>query len=132
MNKKADRIRTRLPAWTVLLLLLCLAALLSYAALKIKHQQHRQTFTPAGWKQAKNINGITKKYGMVEDLMTHHLKKGMSRQQVLDLLGEPDYGPDQYYLGPNPSRSFDMDPDCLALTFDKGGNLISFQIYDGG
>lgn len=69
---------------------------------------------------------------MVDDLMNHHLRKGMTKVQVISLLGET--GPDdfgvnrfRYYLGFT-CGPLCMDPDMFVVTFDSQDRVIDFGV----
>ena len=64
---------------------------------------------------------------MYADLKRHHLRRGMSRDEVLALLGEPDLRESathfSYSLGA--WSGFRMDYDTLEVEFSKAGHLTS-------
>jgi hypothetical protein len=65
---------------------------------------------------------------MYEDLTTKNLKKGMSKQDVLTLLGEPDFSKEEavfkYNLGA--WSGFRIDYDSLDIAFDQDGKVKAF------
>jgi|SRR6266511_3681094 hypothetical protein len=65
---------------------------------------------------------------MYEDLTTNNLKRGMSRQDVLTLLGEPDFSKEEtvfkYNLGA--WSGFRIDYDSLDIEFDQDGKVKAF------
>jgi hypothetical protein len=81
------------------------------------------------------------RHKMVRDLLAQHLHKGMSRAQVIRLLGEPEsevieerqisYWLNQEY----PSWGIGIDPKTthnLVIELDAGGNVqkINHQVFD--
>jgi SmpA / OmlA family len=66
---------------------------------------------------------------MVASLQRRHLKLGMTRDQVVNLLGEPDMAktPEMYEYNLGMWSGFRMDYDGLQIYFDKKGRLSSVQ-----
>jgi hypothetical protein len=68
---------------------------------------------------------------MAEDLIKNHLKPGLSRKQVIDLIGEDkntDDGEVKYWLG---SWSFTLngyDDAFIFIKFDNNNKLVSAEI----
>lgn len=66
---------------------------------------------------------------MYEDLTKKNLKKGMSKQDVLTLLGEPDVSKEEtvftYNLGA--WSGFRIDYDSLDIEFDQDGKVKAFD-----
>lgn len=65
---------------------------------------------------------------MVDDLLEHHLHAGLSRDEVLGLIGEKD--PDPYFREPDPEawiywlgaeRGIGVDYEWLFVSFDERG-----------
>lgn len=67
---------------------------------------------------------------MADDLLRKHLRKGMTRNQVQALLGEPDFSsssnPWEYMLGC--WSGFRMDADTLDVYFDDSNNVSRVRI----
>jgi hypothetical protein len=74
----------------------------------------------AGTKDYKNPRGQ-----MYEDLLENHLHRGITKDQVIQLLGEPDYSKSdtllRYYLGH--WSEIGRYPDYLYVEFDAKGRL---------
>jgi hypothetical protein len=69
---------------------------------------------------------------MVEDLVAKHLRRGMTRGQIVQLLGEGDYG-DRRSLtwSYDATRALDFLSACGYLTIDFGPDrrMIRFEQY---
>lgn len=62
---------------------------------------------------------------MVASLKRRHLKSGTTREEVIELLGEPDMArkPEMYEYNLGMWSGFRMDYDGLQIHFDEGGRL---------
>lgn len=63
---------------------------------------------------------------MVDDLMKNHIKVGMNKAEILELLGGPTYTDRDsleysYEIGSNPG--FHIDPYFFVIEFDTKGQL---------
>ena len=69
---------------------------------------------------------------MVEDLVANHLRRGMTRERIIQLLGESEYG-DRRSLtrSYDASRALDFFSACGELTvdFDTGQRMIRYEQY---
>lgn len=91
-------------------------------------------FIPEKWKNAdiRNPDDNTRNR-MCADLLMHHKLNGKSRDEILDLLGEPDETnkfPDwdmKYYLGPSP-ESGTADYEWLVIKFNGKGVVGEYNI----
>jgi outer membrane protein assembly factor BamE (lipoprotein component of BamABCDE complex) len=67
---------------------------------------------------------------MADDLRKNHLYSGMTKKQVLELLGEPDFEKQshvfKYVLGG--WSGFRIDYDSLDIYFDSAGRLTKTRI----
>ncbi|GAB3234816.1 hypothetical protein GCM10027346_23990 [Hymenobacter seoulensis] len=94
---------------------LCLAG--GYLALTIYlYYPHRE------FQRDKWASDVNKRYEMVEDLQSTHQLTGLTKEQVANLLGTPDYqdaGLWVYHVGIKPSL-FALDGDALSLEFVQG------------
>ena len=100
------------------------------------------------WKAAKNWDSDSPRASMVDSLLADDRLRGMTRAQVIALLGPPDgvddYTPDsmrvsqqelagaeefQYVLGM--WSGFRMDYDCLAVRFGRGGRVVGWNVWQG-
>lgn len=99
----------------------------------------REKFDRAVWVSMTGSEDADNPRGpMTQDLMTHHLKSGMGREEIAVLLGEPDYDtyPEatdssppnvmRYYLGF--WSGMHMDPDSLDLHLDEGDKFVEAEI----
>lgn len=72
---------------------------------------------------------------MAADLIRNHLRLGMSRQEVIQLLDKPDYPfnkqlrRDMYDLGYF-DRWMEIDPSILWLQYDAKDNLIGMGVSE--
>ena len=66
---------------------------------------------------------------MVASLKSKHLRPGLSRQQVTNLLGEPDVAktPEMYEYNLGMWSGFRIDYDGLQIYFDAQGQLTRVQ-----
>lgn len=83
-------------------------------------------FDQEAWRAQHNSSDPDNPRGkMVADLQRRCLRKGMTRQEVLDLLGEPDFAKEptlfMYNLGA--WSGFRIDYDTLDVHFDTDGRL---------
>lgn len=66
--------------------------------------------------------------GQIESLQRDHMRIGMSRQEVLRLLGEPEAATpdmDRYALGVAP---LGVDNETYVIRYDQQGNVASFRV----
>ena len=82
------------------------------------------------WKTASEVsktsNAENPRALMADDLLKNHLKVGMTREQVLSLLGPPDQeqkGSVWYNIGSYQRRSILSGSDQLVVGFDEKGLL---------
>lgn len=69
---------------------------------------------------------------MAQDIRKRHLKRGMTRKEVENLLGKPDLSsssdnPWQYILGE--WSGFRMDTDTLDVHFDERGRVSGTRLH---
>ena len=84
---------------------------------------HPDHFVQRVWTEADPDGDCGARGGMVDDLLTNHLRVGMTRADVETLLGppeDPDYG---YMLG------CWIDCDWVAVEYDPSGHLINATRY---
>jgi hypothetical protein len=78
-----------------------------------------------------NPDPLNPRVEMADDLMKHHLRKGMSRRDVLRLLGRPDRLDEQrrvsYHIG---MQGFVTDPGQLEVEFDTKGTVVGFRVVE--
>ena len=84
------------------------------------------------WRQAQTSN-ISVRVRMVEWLVRSGTLDGLSRPQVLELLGEPDGGPYfrdwdlVYWLGPERGL-MGFDSEWLVLRFGPDGRVSEYRV----
>ncbi len=87
-------------------------------------------FDSAEWKSARGRNGSSNpRKSMVHDLQGAYLNKGLSREKVIILLGEPDSESKQeicYELGL--TGFFPVDGSTLVIKLDDQGLLTSTRV----
>ena len=73
---------------------------------------------------------------MVDDLLDRHELRGMTRAQVVALIGEPDTGRDLpdydlvYWLGPQRGL-IGTDSEYLVMKLDKSNHVSSVELITG-
>ena len=98
----------------------------------IQEYLRRRPFDAAAWKGEKTFTNDVR-IRMVDDLLRRHSFRGMTREQVIAILGEPDkteYFNDWdmvYWLGPE--RGFmGIDSECLVFRLDVQRRIIDLRI----
>ena len=66
--------------------------------------------------------------GMVDDVVAHELRLGMSRAEVLALLGAADSTDDFEWHYEAGWRT--IDPSILVITFSKHGTVLHYQLVE--
>jgi len=96
-------------------------------------------FEASAWKGAKAIDQHrTVRSQMVGDLLKHHKFTGWSRQQVVELLGEPTPGEPAkmgfsqcdivYVLGLERAGALSLDDEALGFKFDEHGRVSKYGV----
>ena len=99
----------------------------------------RIPFESSAWKRAEKVEPYrTGRSQMIDDLLRHHKFSGWTRQQVVDLLGEPTRGEPAkmgfpqwdivYLLGLERAGSLSLNDDALGFKFDSKGTVIKYGI----
>lgn len=95
---------------------------------------HRRTFEPAGWRRNERRDVLwPTRLTMVDDLLTRHSLRGMSRDSVERLLGprdSTDYFRDWdlvYWLGPERGL-IRIDSEWLVLKLGPDGRVSDYRI----
>lgn len=95
---------------------------------------NRTSFDSAKWKVgslAKSKEPI-RSY-MIDDLLMKHKLEGMTRDEIITLLGEPDDYPSfggwdlQYYLGPERGL-ISLDLEWLVIRLDKQNKVSAYKV----
>ena len=92
----------------------------------------RQNFDSSRWK-AYGDSADNRRYEMLDDLLNHHLIKGMTTTEVVDLLGTPEKQSDSglyYNCGLPKDAFFFIDPVILWITM-KDGRVVSWKYGEG-
>ena len=84
------------------------------------------------WLKNQNDNDDNPRFDMVNDLTENHLKRGVNRKEVVNLLGLPLYDTVDnrleysYAIGSNPGMH--IDPFYLIVAFDSSGRMVHVRI----
>jgi hypothetical protein len=101
----------------------------------LKEHASRRPFDSAAWKSSLASNNLKDpvRLRMVDDLLRRHRLAGMSRSEIIALLGSPP--PTEYFrnydfvywLGPE--RGFiSIDSEWLAIRFDSNDRVAEARI----
>jgi hypothetical protein len=90
-----------------------------------------RTFEEEIWHAYHNsLDSDNPRGNMADDLRKNHLRRGMTKEQVIELLGEPDFEKSskvlKYNLGMWSGIGFDYD--SLDIYFDSAGSLTETRI----
>src|SRR5882724_2579155 len=99
----------------------------------------RIPFEASAWKRATVIEQHrTVRSQMIDDLLRHHKFSGWTRQQVVELLGEPTPGEPAkmgfpqwdivYILGLERAGSYSLDDEALGFKFDAQGRVSKYGV----
>ena len=124
---------------TLMVILLC--AVLSWPFVRLggtiffasaEEYANRCTFDAALWQDPSQVDtGI--RIRMVDDLLTRQQLQGMTRQQIVDLLGDPEDTPYfrdwdlVYWLGPERGL-FSIDSEWLVIRLDPQGRVAEYRL----
>ena len=95
----------------------------------------RRPFDAASWKDHKLLSDDTRRR-MVVDLLRSHSFRGMTRDQVITIIGEPDQPGVlvgwhmAYYLGP-PRGFGEIDAEWLIFRLNSQSYVIDYRIATG-
>jgi len=104
------------------------------AADAAQERLHRLTFDPVQWQDRSLVESHDPiRIRMVDDLLDRYDFGGMTRDEAIGVLGEPDRTPyfrewDMvYWLGPE--RGFmSIDSEWLVLRLDRDGRVCDYRI----
>jgi hypothetical protein len=95
------------------------------------------TFDRSQWMDTAMVRGKLAVRGcMVDDLLDRHELRGMTRAQVVALIGEPDTTRDLpdydlvYWLGPQRGL-IGTDSEYLVMKLDKTSHVVSVELVTG-
>ena len=79
-------------------------------------------------KYHKDMNPDNPRGEMYKSLIEDYLKQGMTKREIIQLLGEPDYKDEENLLSYNLGMwsGFRIDYDSLDLNFSNDGNLVKY------
>ena len=97
-----------------------------------EHPYQQIPFGSADWRKSSEV----RRGFMIDDLLQRFDLIGMTRSEVIDLLGEPPEAPAAYddawdfvyCLGPQRGSFFRIDSDWLVLHFDEANRVKEFDI----
>ncbi len=129
MTSWQRRTRKMLAGVVVSVLLVSVGFLLFLRCFIFPNPFNDQRFNQSLWAAYSGSTDPNNPRGqMYEDLTKKKLKKGMSKQDILTLLGEPDFSKDEtvfkYNLGA--WSGFRIDYDSLDIEFDQDGKVKVF------
>lgn len=91
-------------------------------------------FNGTVWRRLANQGGMgNPRQRMVKDLRQRYLRNGMTRQEIRQLLGKPDYGSfskdvDSYFIGVLGFMS--VDASTLDIRYDSAGRVARSKIVE--
>ncbi|TAK96998.1 MAG: hypothetical protein EPO07_13930 [Verrucomicrobia bacterium] len=99
----------------------------------------RIPFEAVAWKRAPSIEQHrTVRSQMIDDLLRHHKFSGWTRQQVIELLGEPTPGEPAkmgfpqwdivYVLGLERAGAYSLDDEALGFKFDAQDRVSKYGV----
>ena len=117
-----------------LLILPCVFLVTLFAVPKIQYHAglRGRAFDAAAWKAEAGKSGLdaSPRRPMVRSLTKNHLRVGMTRGNVVEILGEPRgvYGPQvmDYWLG-GPG-GFALDHDIIEIFLDDHGRVTHWRV----
>lgn len=119
-----------------LLLLLLMAGVLVFIFFETPVPQ--RPFDSNVWKQVDGrVSNDSRRQAMLRDVRRNHLTPGLTRAEVLDLLGAPSSEGGhvseywfEYFLGPSRKLLDYLEWEWLIVRFDgSSGRLIEVQVY---
>ena len=111
-------------------------AVLGAGVLYAVHRRHcgNIRFDRARWIAVAGQGGVRNpRQRMVKDLMRRYLRNGMTKHEVRQLLGKPDYDSlyrdtDSYFIGVIGCLS--VDASTLDVHYDKAGKVSRTQVLE--
>lgn len=94
----------------------------------------KSKFDKETWSENDNNNYDNPRFGMVKDIEDNYLKSGMTKKDVVDLLGLPQYDTMEspfeyeYRIGSNPGMH--IDPFFFIVIFDSKGRFSTTRIKE--
>ncbi len=140
------RLRFSIRTWLCLIAVVAAALAMLYRASSWlgdpRYEVPQIPFDSIAWKQVTDPWKATQAEGyrtvrskMIEDLLKRYKFDGWTREQVVDLLGQPNEpgdGFDQwdmiYVLGLERGGAFSLDWEALGFKFDTQGKVTNYHI----
>jgi hypothetical protein len=88
-------------------------------------------FDSDAWKAQKGAKITENRRAALVPALEREMRVGMTRNEVRELLGEPDSTTDRsdtYRLGVAP---FGIDPEFYRITYDAQGRVTTFRLIRG-
>jgi len=109
----------------LLLMVLFLSGCIKYLTTDYPFDDRK--FDSTVWKSFHmNMDHDNPRGQMIDDLFNNHLRKGLPKEEITKLLGEPDFEVSDNFISYNLGMwsGFRMDYDSLDLEFDNSGKLL--------
>lgn len=89
-------------------------------------------FDSKEWKEWKETeSSLSLRYDMIKDLMNHYNLTGQSRDQIIELLGDPDSSvAHRYYYNLGYSKR-GIDIGTLIIVFNDNDTVVSISVISG-
>ncbi|HLO84683.1 MAG TPA: hypothetical protein VK203_06670 [Nostocaceae cyanobacterium] len=112
-----------------ILLIILVFPLIIFTSACDHNQFDNKKFDQKAWLENSFSKGKDKnlRFYMSADVLKNHLKIGMTRKQVNQLLGKPD-SVDSQCLDQNPCDNYYLGEYNLSISFDQTGKLIKKDI----
>ena len=111
------------------LLLFCFLIILGFA---LRGKISGEKFEAEKWKNWQNTEEEwSLRWDMMNSLRNNYELKGMSKREIIKLLGTPDTETKKeftYYLGYSHTG---INTGTLSLYFDQNNRVIDFDVWDG-
>jgi outer membrane protein assembly factor BamE (lipoprotein component of BamABCDE complex) len=122
--------------FAIVLLVACIAGYCTFLVYHLLFSNYVQPmpFDSAVWKASPvKLSYDSIRLRMVDDLMKNHTLEGMSRTEIVDLLGEPDTTPhfhdyDMVYQLGQERRSPAIESEWLVMRLDEKGIVTEAKI----
>lgn len=103
-----------------------------FIVLYLMFSNTNKKFDSKEWKEWKETEStLSLRYDMIKDLKNHYNLIGQSKEQIVELLGEPDTAFNHcYYYNLGYSRH-GIDTGTLIIVFNNNNTVASFSVISG-